>query len=504
MSEYTYLSRRAILAAGAALLAGPVGAMAPLTSSVPTLRPDTIVARKHPPVRDFHDILSEAELSGDKSIMLVDLETGAVLDSAGGTMLLPPASVTKSITTLYALNHLGATHRFTTRILATGPIVKGIVQGDLILAGSGDPHLDTDGLGELIDQLRGRGISGVTGQFKVYDGALPYASEIDDEQPEHLGYNPSVSGMNLNFNRVFFQWAKRGNGYSLTLTARANELRPEVSGVRAAVVNREGPVYQFAQVGRFGRWTIARGAMGNAGSRWLPVRNPADYAGEVFQLVAKKKGLRLPSATVTQEAPTGTLIAAIQSAQLRYMLRAMLKFSTNLTAEVSGLAATASVDPATNLRASGTVMTNWVRAKYGVSDVVFEDHSGLGDDSRVSAKSMVEVLKADGWYGPLRPLLKTIPVKDDEFQQPLPKDALVVAKTGTLNFASALAGFITGANGRQMAFAIFTADQDVRAKIKDADRESPLGGAAWDKRAKAMQADLLRRWILKYGTNNET
>jgi D-alanyl-D-alanine carboxypeptidase/D-alanyl-D-alanine-endopeptidase (penicillin-binding protein 4) len=492
-----------MLCAGIASLAAPSLAAAPLISPFPNLRPNTIKGKTVPPVRGFSDILKSADLSGEKSIVLVDLETGAILDAAGSASLLPPASVTKSITTLYALSHLGATRRFTTQILINGPIEKGFVQGDLILAGGGDPHLDSDGLAELIDQLSGRGIKGITGQFLVYDGALPYAAVIDDEQPEHLGYNPSVSGMNLNFNRVFFQWAKRGNGFSLTLTARANNNRPEVSGIRAAVVNRDGPVYQFAQVGRFGRWTIARSAMGNAGSRWLPVRNPADYAGEVFRLIAKKSDLVLPNAKVIAEEPEGEMVAAIQSAQLRYMLRAMLKYSTNLTAEVTGLAATASKNPATDLRASGRTMTDWVRQTYDVTDVVFEDHSGLGDDSRVSANSMIKILKKDGWYGPLRPLLKTIPVKDDPFQQPIPKEALVVAKTGTLNFASALSGYIKGANGRQMAFAIFTADQGVRAKIKDADRESPLGGAQWDKKAKAMQADLLRRWILEYGTNDD-
>jgi D-alanyl-D-alanine carboxypeptidase/D-alanyl-D-alanine-endopeptidase (penicillin-binding protein 4) len=91
-------------------------------------------------------------------------------------------------------------------------------------------------------------------------------------------------------------------------------------------------------------------------------------------------------------------------------------------------------------------------------------------------------------------------IKEDAKQTPIPKEAVVVAKTGTLNFASALAGYITGANGRQMAFAIFTADQDVRANIKDSDRESPVGGKQWIRKSKAMQNELLRRWILKYGT----
>ncbi|MFD1808302.1 D-alanyl-D-alanine carboxypeptidase [Gemmobacter lanyuensis] len=49
------------------------------------------------------------------------------------------------------------------------------------------------------------------------------------------------------------------------------------------------------------------------------------------------------------------------------------------------------------------------------------------------------------------------------------------AKTGTLNFVSALAGYITPPGGRQMAFAIFTADPDRRARLTVAEREDPPG-----------------------------
>jgi D-alanyl-D-alanine carboxypeptidase/D-alanyl-D-alanine-endopeptidase (penicillin-binding protein 4) len=51
---------------------------------------------------------------------------------------LPPASVAKALTSLYALDTLGADHRFQTRVMATGSVIGGVLKGDLILVGGGD------------------------------------------------------------------------------------------------------------------------------------------------------------------------------------------------------------------------------------------------------------------------------------------------------------------------------------------------------------------------------
>jgi D-alanyl-D-alanine carboxypeptidase/D-alanyl-D-alanine-endopeptidase (penicillin-binding protein 4) len=75
----------------------------------------------------------------------------------------------------------------------------------------------------------------------------------------------------------------------------------------------------------------------------------------------------------------------------------------------------------------------------------------------------------------------------------------VVAKTGTLNFASSLAGYVPAPDGRQMAFAIFTADDKRRRVLKKDERERPEGGRAWNRRSKALQQTLLERWGGVYG-----
>ena len=74
------------------------------------------------------------------------------------------------------------------------------------------------------------------------------------------------------------------------------------------------------------------------------------------------------------------------------------------------------------------------------------------------------------------------------------------AKTGTLNFVSGLAGYMTAHDGTVMAFSIYAADEDRRAKLTRAQRESPEGARWYNGRAKNMQQELIERWGALYGS----
>ena len=164
---------------------------------------------------------------------------------------------------------------FETKIIATGPIVGGVVQGDLILKGGGDPLLDTDALGRMAEVLVDLGITGVTGAFGVDASAVPEIDLIDPGQPIQVGYNPAISGLNLNFNRVHFEWRRVGDQYDLTMDARAERYQPRVRGSRMRIANRSLPVYTHALGEGVEDWTVARSALGSGGARWLPGRRPA-------------------------------------------------------------------------------------------------------------------------------------------------------------------------------------------------------------------------------------
>ena len=289
------VSRRFFLGGVAALgLAGSAAANAPSVS----LRPQARVAGASKRALGGPErLVANAGISGQVSFAVADVETGTLLEGVNAEVGQPPASVSKALTALYALDALGAEHRFHTRLAAGGPVQNGILKGDLYLVGGGDPTLDTTALGTLAARLKEAGVREVRGDFKVYEGAMPYVKCIDPGQPDHVGYSPAISGIALNFNRVYFEWKRSGGSYSLTMDARTERYRPQVQTARMALADRQLPVYTYRERGGVDEWTVARTALGNGGGRWLPVRAPGAYAGDVFRTLARSQGHRFEGGT---------------------------------------------------------------------------------------------------------------------------------------------------------------------------------------------------------------
>jgi D-alanyl-D-alanine carboxypeptidase/D-alanyl-D-alanine-endopeptidase (penicillin-binding protein 4) len=139
-------------------------------------------------------------------------------------------------------------------------------------------------------------------------------------------------------------------------------------------------------------------------------------------------------------------------------------------------------------------MARWAEARAGIAPH-FVDHSGLGDASRVSAGDMVRFLTADGVVPTLRPLMKQIDMVDRDRKVIRDHPGQVLAKTGTLNFVSCLAGYLRTANGRDLAFAFFGADLAAREEGKRAGDEAPRGASRWNRDAKVLQQRLLQNLI---------
>ncbi len=491
-------SRRIFLGGLLSGLANAALGEAPTVSLRPQLRPD---GSRKKAATGAEVLIREAKLGGRVGCAVVDVKSGLVLERVEAQSGHPPASVTKAVTALYALDVLGAGYRFKTRLMATGPVENGVLKGDLVLVGGGDPTLDTDGLADMARKLKLTGVHEVKGKFLVYGGALPFTRAVDEDQPEQVGYNPAVSGLNLNYNRVHFQWKKSGKGYDVTMDARTAKYRPDVRVSRMTIEDRKGPVYTYTDGGSFDSWTVARKFLGKSGSRWLPVRKPEAYAGEVFGTLARSHGivLRLPDVVATL--PEGRVLVTRQSDMLREILRDMLKYSTNLTAELVGQMATKiRKGEVSSIRSSAREMSHWAREALGMKGARLVDHSGLGGQSRLSAEAMAKALAVVNPQGELRPILKHIVLKDSKGRKNKNHPVKVMAKTGTLYFVSGLAGYMTAADGTEMAFAIFAADRERRDALPKKLSDRPPGASSWNSRAKKLQQKLIERWGTVYGS----
>ncbi|MBT9384528.1 D-alanyl-D-alanine carboxypeptidase/D-alanyl-D-alanine-endopeptidase [Pseudooceanicola sp. CBS1P-1] len=441
--------------------------------------------------------VESVNVPGDSACIVHNLTTGETLESYHGDHPMAPASVAKTMTSMYALEHLGADHRFQTRLLTTGLIDNGVLKGDLILAGGGDPVLDTQDLGELAAQLRAVGIHSVEGAFQYYGKALPETRNIDPGQPYHVSYNPGISGLNLNFNRVYFDWKKVGGKFQISMQAPAGRYRPGVEIATMEIVDQSESVFTWEDRDGKDVWTVLRSALNDDGARWLPVTRPAAYTAEVFATLARSNGIVLGTPEALDALPGDAYqIAQHESQTLDAILKDMLFYSTNVTAEIVGVSTTIKLTgqiPPT-LDVSARYLSAWARQRFGMKEVDMVDHSGLGDASRVSVRDLATMLNSKSAQVQLHPLLKVIPLRKGGKSVDPHHPYKVEAKTGTLNFVSALAGYETAPNGHKLVFAIISNNLPKRDELTRNQKEHPPGGAQWLGRARYLQQNLMERW----------
>lgn len=239
--------------------------------------------------------------------------------------------------------------------------------------------------------------------------------------------------------------------------------------------------------------------MKRAGRRWLPVRAPGLYAAQVFRSLCAEADLQLPPPRAGSALPSGgRLLAQHRSAPVYGLLTQMMKYSTNLTAEMLGLGSVSRlVGPPASLEQSGQFAREWLihnRALQGPSEEAWiANHSGLSSGSRLSPLELAGVVRA-GWlrYGDA---YRTLHEEGEVKGAARPHE--LRSKTGTMYFVRGLCGFLK-VSGREHVFAILSNDPQKRAALDASfapfDETKPSGSAGWLGRARSFEEDRLESW----------
>ena len=460
-------------------------------------------------------IVAEAAPVGRYGFILIDVETGKRVDGSNEDELFIPASLSKIPTSFAAMHVHGPHARFSTEIRATGPIVDGVLDGDLLLIGGGDPSLETADLVDLVLQLQAAGLRQVNGRFIYYGAALPQSRWLDRTQPWQAPYNPSMGGLNLNYNRVQFRWSREGD-YLTVRGAAVSDGRVMRAPSVQFQVSREGPEISHQTAGGLETWTLRQSLLTGRGNRWLPVRDPGAFTAGVFAEVCAEGGIILPmpeAATVAMGKPKGKEIAIHRSDPVFLMLRGMMKYSNNLTAEALGASAgyVSGSKPRSINRAAR--LTTLLTAKevgkvdgQGWNGFGLENHSGLSVRSRATPRQMAFTLReAHKRWGDMYLALFNNQTMTRERMGLLdgsqPPEHMILGKTGSMHFVRGLAGFIK-VGGRMHTYA-FMANEDDSREILDAKFEpygdvTPPAARNWSRRTKAFERQMLADWVKRY------
>jgi D-alanyl-D-alanine carboxypeptidase/D-alanyl-D-alanine-endopeptidase (penicillin-binding protein 4) len=432
--------------------------------------------------------------------LLIDLESGQVLAELNPDLPLIPASTAKLATAVAALDVLGPEHRFRTELLTTGAIENGVLRGDLVLRGGGDPFLDLADLLGLAVRLGNTGIREVHGRFLIDDTALPRFSEIAPSQPPEAAYNASIGALSVAFNRVHLAWWGGGRIDAAALPplyeARfepAPPARLPPGGVALKSSDERAVVWRVADRGRRRQLTE------------LPVKDPGLHAGNLFRQVAGAQGISLAPPLRGVTPAQASVVAVHESAPLRYLVHDMLLYSNNMMAEMIGLAAAQRLGNAWGgLDVAGRLLLGHLERLMPEVDwrgATLGNLSGLDGAARLTPRQLAAIARY-GWRHEALPAL----LPGGGWSGTLTRrftgagEALRVwAKTGTMNYGSALAGYLFPMTDRPAVFVTMVADTGARDAY---DALLPYPGPAaratadaWLNRARALQDALVESWL---------
>lgn len=139
-------------------------------------------AALHGQATEFLDrLMATRAIDPDASALVItDLATGEVVDSLNLSKSLIPASIMKCSTTGALLPHSGCGYRYETQVAVTGKIKDGILDGNLVVTGSGDPSVNAgcepagpDLVSETVKALQDLGVKDITGEILVDGSVFP-------------------------------------------------------------------------------------------------------------------------------------------------------------------------------------------------------------------------------------------------------------------------------------------------------------------------------------------
>ena len=169
--------------------------------------------------QDFKNFVNSTALKGASAgFCLIDVKTGNVIYESNAAQFFYPASVQKAITTATALQLLGSDFKYETKVYYTGEIVNGVLEGNLILEGSGDPslnskHFNNDLMTQLRAKLKEKGIQSVAGELIIENGTGAHNTPqtwLFEDIGNYYGVAPQLFNYKENMYSLIFQ--QKGNG----------------------------------------------------------------------------------------------------------------------------------------------------------------------------------------------------------------------------------------------------------------------------------------------------
>lgn len=353
---------------------------------------------------NFHATTSNV----DQSIHLVRVSDGKVLYSHHGDKLLVPASVSKLISSAAALSHFGPNHRFTTRFYYTGSFDKGVVGGDLVIVGDGDPLLVSEDLWQIARDFINHGVKTIKGNIFV-DNSLFDDMKNSRWSPEKNSssthsYDAPVTAFGINFNTLALV-VRPGERIGAPAFASLDPFKQPLVQIENKVRTsgpKSSPAIAVDRIGlpNGGNKFVLRGEIplgADPQKIYRSADNPTITAGEYIRVFLKEQGIEVQGSTRAGTLPhNANMLMSYQGKELSQIIRGLLFYSNNYIADVlvNRLGANITSKESTWQRGLTHINTFLVQEMNWSGPFTYASGSGLSPENRLSAEKLTSLLVA--------------------------------------------------------------------------------------------------------------
>ncbi len=379
-----------------------------------------------------------------------------------------PASTMKLLTSFAALQLLGPDFRWKTSWRATSKPIAGVLHGDLVLRGSGDPKLLIEDLRSMLAALKAAGLNEIQGDLlldaSLYAGEVSQVTPIDGEWQQP--YNVAPIATDMNFRSVKLIW---GGGQKPSLDPPLHDLelidrlrKPQGTCRDATLSFHFDPEFtaNARKLVLEGNWPTACGR----GERYIAYPETVEFAERLFRAAWLEQGgswlghaRRADGAAAL--APVELLLWTSSNSLLDVVMD-VNKLSNNLLSRHLWLQLSAQgLVPAT-VQASWERLRLWLQSQHVfLSSLVIENGSGLSRHERLSPRDLSKILQLAQRLPMATMFRDSLPVAgiDGTMKRRLSEPGFrghLWLKTGTLNQVRSLAGYIEARSGQRYSFSL--------------------------------------------------
>ena len=397
------------------------------------------------------------------SVVVMDPNTGKIVIGQNTDTARSPASTVKLITTYAALDQLGPAYSWHTRASMRGTRNGGVLEGDLILQGGGDPYMTLERWWSFAHALRSKGLQAIHGDIVVDNTAfsLPADDAAAFDGKPNRSYNVLPDALMVNFQSIEFTLASNAATGRVEIAASPSpanltiENHVRFAGGRCS--RAAGRVDFEVASGGWDRVAFSGALSPDCAPRTITrvLLKPPTYAFGTFLELWRELGGEFTGKLRIEPSPADALeLLNFESLSLGEIVRLTNKYSSNLLARhlLLTMGAERFGNPATPEKGAAA-MNEWSRARaLDLEDIDIDNGSGLSRSTRISVLQMARTLSA-AYRSPYAPeFMASLPLAgiDGTLRSRMKNSpaGAVRLKTGHIDGVSGVAGYVTTSSGK--------------------------------------------------------